>query len=318
MLFELKARILAVDSTEFGIWVALAVAAALAGLYFFMRGLSRARLIEDTPTARIRSAPQGYVELTGSGRLMDGPPIVAALTGRHCLWYEYRIERREHTGSRNRSTRWRTVESGRSDGLFLIEDDTGQCVIDPDGAEVITTGRDTWFGDTAWPSTGPAVSRSFGSGFLSLSFGSYRYTERRLNTLDDLYAIGEFRTLGTDHTGDHRQDVVAILRAWKKSPEHYLRKFDKNEDGKIDLQEWEDVRKAAEQEALTQRAKRSVSGVINLLSKGRSGRPFILSATPQDGLAVRYRVIAWTGLGAFFLAGGGAVWAVLVRLAAGS
>ena len=53
--------------------------------------LARKRLIEDTPTSRIRSAPQGFVELAGVAGVFEGEPIIAPLTQRPCCWYRYRF-----------------------------------------------------------------------------------------------------------------------------------------------------------------------------------------------------------------------------------
>ena len=60
-----------------GFWSLLSVLSALAllALYFAFRNLHRARLIEDTPTSRIRSAHQGYVELIGEAAMMRGETI---------------------------------------------------------------------------------------------------------------------------------------------------------------------------------------------------------------------------------------------------
>src|SRR4030067_2822595 len=82
--------------------VGIAVAVLTAGSAFCSwrtwRHVSHVRLIEDTPTAKIRSAPQGYVELEGLGKLMDGPPIIARLTGLPCVWDRYTIEEYVATG----------------------------------------------------------------------------------------------------------------------------------------------------------------------------------------------------------------------------
>ena len=98
----------------------LAVAAFVAGL----TGLRRVRHIEDVPTARVRSAPQGYVELIGRAHAMDGEPIIAPLSQTPCCWYRFRVERADGKD-------WRTVDSGVSDGIFLLRDETGECVVDP-------------------------------------------------------------------------------------------------------------------------------------------------------------------------------------------
>lgn len=48
--------------------------------YLGFRQLHRARLIEDTPTSRIRSAAQGYAELEGRAVAL-GDPLYAPLSG---------------------------------------------------------------------------------------------------------------------------------------------------------------------------------------------------------------------------------------------
>ncbi len=163
--------------------IGLAVAGFIGAFYYFLRK----RIIEDTPTARIRSAAQGYVELTGIGKLMDGPPIISPLTGTQCTWYSYQIEERRRS---RRRTRWVTVDRGTSDELFLLEDETGTCVIDPEGAGVTPAARDIWYGATPRPASGPGGGRRWFSG------GRYRYTEQRLHPGEPLFAIGLFETVG--------------------------------------------------------------------------------------------------------------------------
>lgn len=199
------------------------------------RNWSRARLIEDTPTARIRSAPQGYVELEGEARLLPGPPIVAPLTGRRCVWYRYRIEHEEHTYDSKGHSRshWRTVDSGTSEGLFELDDTTGRCVIDPDGAEVHPDDKDVWRGHSRWPSAGPPRRR----GGLRFTAGDYRYTEERLLP-GPLYAVGWFESIRTAD-GELKDATAALLRHWKQDQAGLLARFDANGDGHIDAGEWE-------------------------------------------------------------------------------
>lgn len=51
------------DEVFYGLIFSIVIALTLFSLMFYY--LKRARLIEDTPTSRIRSAAQGYVELIG-------------------------------------------------------------------------------------------------------------------------------------------------------------------------------------------------------------------------------------------------------------
>ena len=294
----MQESIRALDTPDFWFWTVLLAVATVVTLYLFARAFHRARLIEDTPTSKIRSAAQGYVELNGFTRLMDGTPIVAPLTGTVCNWYAYSIEKREVRHTRN-GTRvsWKRIRSETSDDLFLMEDGTGQCLVDPDGATVHCDHQQTWYGATPWPREGLT-----GSGGL-FATGDYRYHERRLMPDEPLYAIGEFRTVGTDYQGDLRDDVGAILRQWKAAPDRHLARFDANGDGEIDPEEWEQARAAAEAQALMERAERSVIHVNHILARGADRRrPFILSSHPEDGLARRYRWQAAGFAGGFLIA----------------
>ena len=65
---------------DFWLWAIGLLIAAIVGFLISFITLHRKRIIEDTPTSKIRSAAQGYVELIGYGQLMEGQPIVAPLT----------------------------------------------------------------------------------------------------------------------------------------------------------------------------------------------------------------------------------------------
>lgn len=271
-----------------GFWfiLALLVLASGAAFYFIWRSLHRARIIEDLPTARIRSAHQGYLELEGEGRLLDGAPIAGPLTGTHCLWYRYRIEHREtHRDSRGRrSSSWSTIQSGVSDGLFAIDDGTGRCIVDPDGAEVVTVDRDVWYGYDEFPRQGPPASKSW----FRLGGGDYRYTEERLMP-GAVYALGWFNTV-RNAPGDVNTEVALLLRDWKGDQPGLLSRFDRDGDGRLDATEWDAAREAALQEVIRLRSHRPHAPDSNLLSRAPSDRhPFLLSAVPQQALSARYR-----------------------------
>ena len=43
------------------------------------------------------------------------------------------------------------VQSDTSVVPFILDDGTGQCLIDPRGAEVFPSATDVWYGSTEWP-----------------------------------------------------------------------------------------------------------------------------------------------------------------------
>lgn len=263
-----------------GVFVMLG-AAAFIGAFVL---LTRARTMENTPTALIRSAAQGFVELEGQGRLMEGPSVVAPLTGGHCCWWHYKVEKRRREKN---STYWDTVDSGTSDDCFLLTDATGECVIDPHGASVVPASSDVWYGSTRRPSIGPKA----GGGWLRRLGGEYRYTEERLEINGPLYAIGAFRTQGGGEIARdvNDGDVRALLAKWKTDPK-MRQLLDVNRDGQIDQQEWEAARVMARNKVMQESAAEPPPPDVNLLNKPVDGRPFVLSAVPQAKLILRYKL----------------------------
>lgn len=296
---------------DFWIWSSVLALASMAAGYGIFHFLHRARIIENTPTSKIRSAVQGYVELIGTGEWLDAKPNIAPLTRQSCTWYSYRIEKKEVTYSSKGGTRtrWRTVESGDSKAFFILEDDTGQCVINPQGAEVYPSAEDVWYGGSHYPESGPDVRGSFFSG------GSYRYTEKRMHAGDPLYALGKFITVDNNHPAKLQAELRDLLVKWKEDQASLLQRFDTNSDGKIDMQEWTAARDVAQQEVLKQRLQRAVEPVTHMLIRTDSRRqPFILSVEAQLKMVKRFRIYASLCSILFILGGPFYIWSLFVRL----
>lgn len=118
--------------------VILALVAALS-LVAWTATFRRWRAVADTPTSQVSAAAQGYAELVGKGTSHPGLKVFTPFSHRPCCWYRFRAERRgdERSG-------WRTVIEGETFETFLLHDATGACVVDPDGAEVLTRHQRTW------------------------------------------------------------------------------------------------------------------------------------------------------------------------------
>lgn len=310
----------ALSPGQFWFWSVSLSLLTLVALYFTFRGLRRARIIEDTPTARIRSAPQGYVELSGEAAAMPGEPILSPLTMTPCCWYRFQVERRHEKG-------WRTIRSGMSDGLFLLRDETGECIIDPEGAEVSPRGKNVWYDNqdhpiaaAHYPAAGlntdiPALdlAMKLGEGLVGRN---YRYTEETIYPGDRLYAIGLFKTLGEADRLAMREELVKDrLSQWKADHAGLLARFDRDGDGRIDLTEWEVARRTAKREVTAEQL-REQAPVLNTLSQtDQEHRPFLISAYSQYALVKRYRLMGVAALIGFFLCGGVAVWLFTLRFA---
>lgn len=250
--------------------------ALLVAIFAWYGNLRRYRVIVDHPTSRIVSAPQGYVELHGQGSDTDGFALVAPLSGLPCIWYRYALERRQGDS-------WVPSDSGESSDLMLLDDGSGKCLLDPEGAEVHARHYRMW-GD-----------------------GQYRKKEWLIQAGDSLYVIGDHVTLGGAHTDlDARADLAALLNEWKQDKAELLRRFDANSDGAIDLQEWDKAREAAEREVGRQHLELRTRDGFHMMRRPGNGRLYLIANLPPTKLARRYRVWSWLHLTAF-LAGAAAL-----------
>ena len=235
------------------------------GFFAWIGNQRRSRLILDTPTSRIASAAQGYVELTGHARQAHDIPLLSKLTLLPCVWYRYIIEQ-----ERSDNKGYDIVEQGTSDDTILVDDGSGQCFVDPDYAEVITSHKQVW------------------------KNGDYRYTEYLLSPLDTLYAIGEFTTLGGANSNlDVKEDLNALLTEWKRDKTQLHERFDLNKDGQIDPREWELAVLAAKREVAKQHGEIRLKDGVHLLRKPKDGRLFLLSNLTEGRLARKY--VLWGG-----------------------
>jgi len=311
MINELSAAIAASSADEFWLSFTLVCSASLFSLYLFFRYLWRYRIMQDTPTALIRSAAQGYNEFSGTAKMLPGEPIIAPLTKRTCVWYSYKVEEKQSRFVRGRSrTTWSVYEKGVSEGVFSLQGQTGKALVDPDDAEVIHSVSDTWYGSTPYPSAGPR-------GFSSRSFAMgrrYRYSEQRIHHDDPLYILGHFKSYSAMELPTKHESLAALLRSWKRNPEGILRRFDKNKDGQIDGEEWSEAvllaKKEVNESVLTDLNRESDS----IIEKPATGRkPFLISATSELELMRHFQYKSYLALLVFFVGGIGAVWGFNIR-----
>jgi hypothetical protein len=280
------------------LWYALLLLAiaVVAGGGAALRWVRKARTIEDMPTSRIRSAAQGYVELAGRALPLPDTRNLAPLTQRPCVWWRYRISKKVEGGSgKNRRQHWQTVASGRSSLPFLLDDETGQCIVKPDGAEIVTTETTTWYGATPWP-TAPPGGRSAAAWLMSTG-RDYRYAEERIYEHERVYALGDFRSSASNGERDLQAEQAALLTEWKQDQAELVRRFDADGDGRIDLAEWDQAREAARRAVYEKQVDRPQRTTLHVLCRPED-RMFLLAALAPGDLVKRYRRRAlWSFVG---------------------
>lgn len=283
---------------------AFAVASVLL-LYGAFSKLRKARVIEDVPTSKIRSAHQGFVELTGITQAQDSGPITAPLTNTPCLWYDYKIER--YQGGKNRN--WTTIESGASEDFFTLYDATASCLVDPRRGEFVGINKKRWTGYNRHPAKLEETSL-----LGRLRRQRYRYTERRILSDQPLYAIGWFHTLHPQSMAEQEdQHKAKLIAEWKQNYDQLLERFDTNRDGTIDLAEWEKARLEAARQARLHVTKNYDNSDVHILCKPADGQVFLLSTKDPGDMSKTYRRNAFAMFAGGVLTAGITGWHVLLR-----
>lgn len=282
----------ALDSTEF---VFLSVFLLACSTYGFIRlfiALKRGRLLSGQATAKIRSASQGCVELNGITELMPGPPVVSPISGRQCVWFNYIVEQKQtYYDGKNQRTRWVVVQRYRSDALFYLRDDTGVCVIDPDEADILHAEKRAW---------------------RDKLNAERRYQEWFLTEQQPLYALGWFRSIQTASQQIMREQVSLLLREWKQDFQTLLTRYDKDKDGDISEQEWQQAVDDANAHIRDQQLSQPADA-IHVLGKGPHGKPYIISALPEKRLLRQYQWQFYLALAGFLASGSLWIWAMNLR-----
>ncbi len=240
--------------------------AATVNLGAWLVALGKKHNILDTPTSRIASAAQGYVELMGRGCAPAEGELLTPHSRLPCLWYRTRTLRR-------RGGQWEQVDSGESTASFVLDDSSGLCEIDPEGAEVLTTHSET------------------------RTVGDLRHIEEILLAGDRLYVIGQLTSRsGADLTLDRRQDLGDLLSEWKQDQAALHQRFDLDGNGEIDPREWQLAQRAAAREIEREHETRRQQPRRHLLGKPGGRALYLISNRDPESLGRRYAAFAWLHL----------------------
>lgn len=245
----------------------LPIVAAIAFVAWLL-SMKRVLTIGATPTSRIASAAQGYVELTGRALAHPGGALRSPYTGLTCVWYRYVVQEKTRDG------KWRQIESGRSDDSFLLDDGSGQCLVDPENAEVLPRSAET-----------------------SMRGIDHRCIESLILPGEQLCAIGEFVTIGGANADlNLERDVGELLAAWKKDKPSLHARFDLDKDGQISEKEWMLARSQARRDIRKAHNEIRAQPGTHLLQQPRDGRVFLITNLDPQRLKRRFTLWAWLHL----------------------
>jgi hypothetical protein len=272
---------IAIQAETGAVWPYALVLMAVVSFFAWATNFRRYRGVHDLPTSRIASAAQGYVELFGRSAVIPDSAVMAPCSGLACCWFSYCVERKSG------SDKWVQEDHGESVAHFLLKDGTGECVISPDGAEVLYPRKSVW------------------------TQGDRRFTEWLLVPNSPLYAIGEFTTAGgADLELNENRDVGELLADWKKDRAQLLARFDRDQSGEVDLDEWERARLEARREVQTRHVELRSNPGLHLMRKPADGRVFILAAALPGKIGRRFKM--WSGIHLAFMFASGITALVLL------
>jgi len=235
--------------------------------------------LENIPTANIRSAAQGYIELKGRAKPLLNISYTTPFVHKPCVYFEYEYFK----GGVTEGDRF--IE--RSMNSFLIDDRTGTCRIDPPHINVIT--------------------RKSKRTRTKLANGMTIVAVRWIEINEKIYVYGDFTTL---HVNYHQQasDLFKTKLKLLKSDHELLKKFDLNNDGTIDAKEWTVARAHIKEEVnnyiIEKQKQHKEQAQEHVIKKpNNTSLPFLLSCYEELAIIKRYRLYAFLGLVLFFYFG---------------
>jgi hypothetical protein len=160
---------------------------------------------------------------------------------------------------------------------------------------VLAAESTTWYGATPWPTAAPGKT-------AALAGRDYRYFEERIHVHEQVYALGGFRSVSGTGNGVTQDAVRAQLAEWKQDQDALGRRFDRDRDGSISLEEWEEARAEAHRTVERQRAERPAADALHVLGRPDNGQLYLLASFKAAHVARRYRRRAYLAFAGFFAA----------------
>ena len=190
---------------------------SLACLFWWRSVVLFKRTVEDVPTSKVKGVFFGLNEVKGS--VMSDAPLQTYLTEKPSVWYEWSISEhwkkteryRDKDGNQKTRTKsgWRKVDSGGNFQSFFLKDDTGELLIEPEGAKVDAPSTMS----SSCSPTDPFYYEKGPDRAIANSTHRRRFSERSLTPNDELYILGPAKL---------RQEVAKPMIAQSKEAKYYF------------------------------------------------------------------------------------------------
>ena len=107
----------------------IVIIGAAAGLFYYAAFyyFRRKRLIENTPTSKVRSLAMGLVEVFGKAQMfkkLKKSPI----SKKDCVYYTLEVQEYVKSGKQGH---WKTIKFETSNNDFYVQDETGKVLVNP-------------------------------------------------------------------------------------------------------------------------------------------------------------------------------------------
>lgn len=190
---------------------------SLACLFWWRSVVLFKRTVEDVPTSKVKGVFFGLNEVKGS--VKSDAPLQTYLTEKPSVWYEWSISEhwkkteryRDKDGNRKTRTKsgWRKVDSGGNFQSFFLKDDTGELLIEPEGAKVDAPSTMSF----SCSPTDPFYYEKGPDRAIANSTHRRRFSECSLTPNDELYILGPAKL---------RQEVAKPMIAQSKEAKYYF------------------------------------------------------------------------------------------------
>ena len=230
--------------------------AAIAGPGLFLSGFRDfrlKRLIENTPTSRIRSMAMGLAEVNG---VIECRSLVTApFSGRSCAAWNVDVS------VQGRKNAWTVVHRATSGHPFFLRDETGVALVYPQGAAVhLNFAVEETCGGLLLPEPYAGYLATLGPRRLLWRFGVLRFRERILEAGARVYVMGSATPPPHSVTVSMGEEMVAAL---------------------------DDSMQATGTDEWRARRVRSIdTEVAAVIRRGENNRTFVISQDPERSLTL--------------------------------
>ncbi len=251
--------------------------------------LKRKRAIENCPTSKIRTMPMGEVEVKGYAR--QKYYLKSPFSNIDCVYYSYKVYEREVNGTTWKSRLKEWGDSGRIP--FYVEDDTGRVFVIPENV-ILRAGITQTFSEQLLASHGIAF-RTYG--------GNNKIIETVIHAGQFLYIKGFAHRLRSN-SKEKKKIFIEKLRDLKRDHQR-LKRYDLDNDGSINTEEWELAKKDIEDKVLMEG---SAIGKEDTIAIGEhpTGRLFYISDKHEEDIisSMNWRIPFFFLLGMVCIVGG--------------